>query len=207
MPKSDMVPWSEFERWAAPALLLAALAATGSEVAHHLEVAGILTTPVWITAGLTYLTYGAAMVGLLGIHRRVVDGAPRLAGAGVVATGVVVLSIAAATAGRLLLGPEGPLVVMVVVSILFYASTMFAFLLYGLACWRTPSVAQPLGVLLLAVALARVLVFAGGVLGATWLMEVGAILFILPLATAGYLVHRMVGRTDAEHRHATRVAD
>lgn len=196
----DTVPWGVLERWAAPALVLAALAASGSEAFHHLELAGVLTTPVWVSALLTNLTYGAAMVGLLGIYPRVVDDAPRLMRAGLVTVGVVLVSVVAANAGRVLFGLDGPMIAMLVVSVAFYASTTIAFLLFGVACTRSSSLSRTLGVLLLVVALARVLVFVGGILGLTWPLEVGAVLFILPLLTVGYLLHRTTGPTDVEEQ-------
>lgn len=188
MVTDDTIPWAALERWTATAFVLAALAASGSEAVHHLEVAGVMTTPVWVSPALTYLTYGAAMMGLLGLYPRVVDEARRLARAGLFAAGVVGVSLVAGTVGRVVFGPDGPMIAMLAVSIAFYSSTTFVFLLFGVACTRNSSIGRTLGVPLLTVALARGLVFSGGVLGVTWLREAGAVLFILPLLLVAYFL-------------------
>lgn len=190
MPRNGTIPWNAFERWAATALVLAALARFGTDAIHHLVLAGYLTAPpVWVSGVLTNLTYVAAMIGLLGISPRVADGSPRLVQGGLVAIGIVFASVVAANIGRIFFGPpDGPTIVVLVVSISFYAFTTIAFLLFGAASVRTPSLSRAVGVPLLVVALSRVLTLVGGILDTLMVMYISTTLFVLPLLTVAYLL-------------------
>lgn len=188
MSRTSFVPWNSLERWTAVAFVLGALAALGSSALYQVEVAGILTTPVWVNGILTNLTYGAASAGLLGLYPRLKDRAAWLTRIGLVAVVIVLASVIAANIGRLLFGAGGPGIIKLAVSISFYSSTTLAFLLYGVASVRTSAYSRRLGIPLLVVASSRLVIVAGGVLGQTWLLDVGAVLFALPLLAVGYLL-------------------
>lgn len=188
MSQRRLGPWNSLERWTAAAFVLAALAALGSTALYHLEVAGVLATPVWVNGVLINLTYGAASTGLLGLYPQLKDRAPWLTRIGFVAVIIVLASVIAANVGRLLFGTGGPGIIKLVVSILFYSSTTLAFLLFGVASVRTPAIARRLGIPLLVVAGSRLVIVAGGVLGQTLLQTVGAVLFSGPLLAVGYLL-------------------
>lgn len=188
MSHTGVVPWSSLERWTGAALVLGAVAMVGSTTLYHLEVAGLWTTPVWVGGVLTNLTYGAASAGLLGLYPRLKDRAPWLTRVGLVAVGIVLASVIAANVGRVMFGAGGPAIVKLAVSISFYASTTLAFLLFGVACVRISALSKTVGVPLLIVAGSRLFIVAGGVLNRTWLMDLGAVLFAVPLLAVGYLL-------------------
>lgn len=188
MSQTSLVPRSSLERWTAAAFVLGALAALGSTALYHFEVAGILTTPLWVNGVLTNLTYGAASAGLLGLYPQLKDRAPWLTRIGLIAVIIVLASVIAANVGRLLFGTGGPGIIRLAVSISFYSSTTLAFLLFGVTSVRTPALSRRLGIPLLVVAGSRLVIVAGGVLGQTWLLTVGAVLFSIPLLAVGYLL-------------------
>lgn len=168
-------------QWAAPAFLVAVVARVGNEVIAHLGQAMGVAAPKMLGDLTIVVVYSGALVGLLGIYHYVVEQTPRLASAGLLAVGITGVSIVASIIGKYVVGGPEPQGVLLVIPVSFYIFSTMGFFLFGIASLRTSAPSRTVGYLLLVVGASRVITVAG-------LLELGSVLFVLPLLGIGYLL-------------------
>jgi hypothetical protein len=169
------------KRWTALAFGVAAVAGIGNEVLTHLGTAQGAPAPEWALDLTLVLTFGGALVGLLGIYAMVTELSPRLSRVGLLAVGLTGGSIIASIVGKFLVGGESPQGILLVIPLTFYMFSTLSFLIFGIASLRTHVPSRTVGYLLLTVVVSRVITVAG-------MGELGSALFILPLLGIGYLL-------------------
>lgn len=183
--------WPSLKKWTPLAFVVAAVARVGNEVITHLGSALGTPAPELVTDLTITLAFGVALIGLLGIYSWVVDLSPRLSRAGLLAVGITAASIILSLIGKYLVGGEGPQGILLVIPLSFYIFSAVSFLAFAIISLRMSVPSRTVGYLLLAVFASRVVTVAGQV-------EIGAVLFVLPLLGIGYILRGKISHPEVE---------
>lgn len=170
----EMTRLESLERWSAPAFLVAGALFTGFAVRNGIIAFGSGFSEQ-VTAAL-YLVFVvpaelAAYMGLLGLHARLSDSAPRLAGGGAVLVGVAAVAVlgfgGAASTALLGSGPPEPPAIAGLLFLVTILTTILGFVLFGVASLRADVPSRRLGLVLLVPPTTYFLMMAGTVVGYT----------------------------------------
>jgi hypothetical protein len=168
------------KQYTAMAFVIAGVGRIGNETVHHFGTAvGLPVSDVVLDLTLL-LTYGGALLGLLGIFFLTDDLLPRLSRTGVLLIGLTSGSIIASLFGTYVIGGESPQGILLLIPVSFYVFSTLSFLVFGIASLRTRVPSRGVGYLLLTVVISRVATVAG-------MGEFGAVLFIISMLCIGYL--------------------
>jgi hypothetical protein len=182
--------WGSIEQYAGLAFVVAAVGGFGNVTVHHFGSAiGIPASDIVLDSTIL-LTYSGAVFGLLGVYTLTVDRAPRLSRLGVLLVGLTSGSIVASLVGKYLVTIGDPQSIKLLLSLSFYACSTLSFLVFGIVSLRTRVPSRTVGYLLLTVVVSRAAIVAGQV-------ELGAVLFVLPMLGVGYLLRRTTTRSTA----------
>lgn len=195
-----------FERWSPPAFVVGGLGLLGTSVVASLDVAGVVGATPRLAMGPLLVGLWFVFVGLVGLHPRVADGAPRLALGGLAASGLawvvwtVTMLVAIGvdvTSGRTFAEPGSWAPPLLAVA---FVLALLSFLGYGVASTWADRPSRTLGLLLLipvAAFLGQALLLASKIL-------TGEVEVVLQLAFGGVaaIALLLVGyllRSDAGH--------
>lgn len=144
--------WERLERWSPTAFVAAGVLFLGTAALSGLDTFTNVSPSAWLAALLAFTGLVASFVGLLGLYPGLVNRVPRLARAGLVTTAIAGVALTVLPACQLAkttgIEPPAPPVVLFVIAMV---AIILAFLLFGVASFRTGVPSRMVGLLMLAI--------------------------------------------------------